>query len=61
MASEEPSGGQVERASASVSVDLGFDSESSLINDLRIDFHSLPARHSVIKGYSEASRQFRLC
>ena len=36
-------------ASASGSVDLGFDSESGQTNDLKIGIHSFPARLSAFK------------
>ena len=50
------------RASASGSVDLGFDSESGQTNDFNIGIHSFPARRSAFKGQCGESRQvYLLC
>ena len=50
------------KASASGSVDLGFDSESGQTNDFKIGIHSLPASRSAFKGQCGASRQvYSLC
>ena len=48
------------RASASGSVDLGFDSESGQTNDLKIGIQSFPAWRSAFKGKSGESRQVDL-
>ena len=49
-------------ASASGSVDLGFDSESGQTNDFKIGIHSFPARRSAFTGQCEESRQvYLLC
>ena len=40
----------MDRASASGSVDSGFDSESSQTNDLKIGIHRFPTSHSPLKG-----------
>ena len=44
------SDGRVDRASASGSVDSGFDYQSSQTNDLKIGIHSFPTTHSALKG-----------
>ena len=50
------------RASASESVDLGFDSESDQTNDLKIAIHSFPAWRLVFKGQCGERRQvYLLC
>ena len=50
------------RASASGSVDLGFDSESGQTNDSKIGIHSFPAWRSAFKGQCGESRQvYLLC
>ena len=54
------SDGRVVRASASESVDLGFDFESGQTNDLKIDVHSFPAWRSTFKGQCGESRQVHL-
>ena len=46
------SDGRVDPASASGSVDSGFDSESSQTNDLKIGIHNFPTRHSALEGQS---------
>ena len=42
------SDGRVDRASASGSVDSGFDSESSQTNNSKISIYSFPTRHSAM-------------
>ena len=50
------------RASASGSVDLGFDSELGQTNYFNIGIHSFPARRSAFKGQCGESRQvYLLC
>ena len=50
------------RASASGSVDLGFDSESGQTNDLKIGFHSFPAWRSANKRQcGERAGKFTCC
>ena len=50
------------RASASGSVNLGFDSESGQTNDFKIGIHSFPASRSAFKGQCGKSRQvYLLC
>ena len=49
-------------ASASGSIDLGFDSESGQTNDFKIGIHSFPAGRSAFKGQCGESRQvYLLC
>ena len=49
-------------ASASGSVDLGFDSESGQTNDFKIGIHSFPASRSALKGQCGESREvYLLC
>ena len=40
----------MDRASASGSVELGFDYESSRTNDLKIDIYSFSTKHSALNG-----------
>ena len=50
------------RASASGSVDLGFEFESGQTKDLKIGIHSFPARRSAFKVQCGGSRQvYLLC
>ena len=50
------------RASASGSVDLGFDSESGQTNGLKIGIHSSPAWRSAFKGQcGEQAGKFTCC
>ena len=53
---------QWDRASASGSVDLGFDFESGQTNDFKIGIDSFPARLSASKGqYGEQAGKFTCC
>ena len=50
------------RASASGSVDLGFDSESGQTNDLKIGIHSFPAWRSAFEEQcGEQAGKFTCC
>ena len=50
------------RASATESVDLGFDSESGQTNELKTGIHSFPATRSAFKGqWGESPQVYLLC
>ena len=49
------------RASASGSVDLGCDSESSQTNHLKTGIHSFPAWRSAFKDSVEKAGKFTCC
>ena len=59
--SNNQSDGQVDRPSAFGPVDLGFDSESSPTNDLKIGIHSFPACRSILKDSVEQTGKLACC